>query len=160
MQPSPSLPKIGLHQTIHKLSTAQAELGGKGWERRREIKHPLGGEPCDTAMMCRISSPAPRCLFAGLARFTPRSWQPRRSPGTLLCRDTFLSGRRMLSAWLPASPRRTATQIAVELQKEKKIKRRSPTPSSLCHRLSGRIDGCHYRNAAEPEPKPNEWMSS
>lgn len=103
-------------------------VGGRGGGRKTP---PLSGELCNTAV-CRINS-------SGVYL---QDWHgSRRGLGTLLCRDTFLGGRRMLSAWLPASPRRTATQIAVELQK----KRRSPTPSSLCHRLSGRIDGCHYR---------------
>lgn len=97
-----------------KLSNTQAELGGGG-ERRRQKKR----------LLSVVNFATPQCVgLAALRRGVYlQDWHGSRrglgSLGTLLCRDTFPSGRRMLSAWLPASPRRTATQIAAELQKKK-----------------------------------------
>lgn len=55
---------------------------------------------------------------------------------------------RHLAGWEDAAERLAARQLASK--RAHKSRRsckngRSPTPRSLCHRLSGRIDGCHYR---------------
>lgn len=77
VQPSPSLPKTGLHPSIKlkfKLSTIQAELGGVVGRGGIKKKPPLYAELCNSAA-CRISSSALPRLFAGLARLAPWNWQ-------------------------------------------------------------------------------------